>query len=604
MLKSFILGRSLKLDIYLVIFLCIFSFATLNFFLENHGQIMIYFDSYLNFQKIVAWSEGSVFEKRTITTGPYFIFNSILLQLFSDHISPLILLRTLNLFFVIQLVVFIYLIARKIFDPIHSLMTAILALFMPVVIIYSGTLHSDIFSLAMGFTALFFSIKPKRLSSIILATIFISLTAARLDILLLFLIPYFIGLTFFLNKKFRVKSTILLAIFLVAFFVPAYFIMQTQGIFYKDEYFDHSLLNQIITLVNFNTISAIIQSSVEITGDKAVFIKANEGINIFYLSILLMGIIFFVVRYRKKIQKFLTNINSKLGEGETLVIYLVIMVLISLVSLAAFHTTITPLEGKIIDDNYLPRYMIGMRIILLFGFVYGLSVISSFYPWISRLIAKQDNSTLELDQTKVVDSQVFNYAHFKNKSSVITSFKPGMLASYAFLIVIMVLFVDSMWDSAVRFYENDAAQIAVYKDAAQWLSNNLGSNEKVFLPMANVFWSFEPSLKDRTFEYRSMWESLGHILRITTTEDQVLEVRENLKEFVHDDDNHVKYLVFSWNDLHAKIATGITHLELPKEEVCEMFDTTLMEVKRLSFRLPHSNWGNTLVICEVLKNSN
>ena len=73
-----------------------------------------------------------------------------------------------------------------------------------------------------------------------------------------------------------------------------------------------------------------------------------------------------------------------------------------------------------------------------------------------------------------------------------------------------------------------------------------------------------------------------------------------MKDFIFDDKNKIRYLVVDWIDRHTSLTTGLTNDDRVRPGACEKIDPQLKEVKRFSFRLPHSNWGNAMIICEVL----
>ena len=586
----------LQTDVLIIMFLAIFSLSVMLYFLYIHGETMIYLDSYLNYQKIVAFSEGSEFEKITVTSGPFFVFYSSLYTLFQDSPSVLQYLRIVNMLIGVVLTVSIYKISRKLFDPFISLACGVLATFLPVVMIYSVTLHSDIFAYAMGFLALYFSIKPKNYKRIILATFFIVMTASRLDVLLFFTIPYLIGISYFLAPRIKVKFPILFLIILCVCFIPSYFAIEAAGIFYKDAFFDYSLMNQITTLVNANTVSSIIESSLEITGDKAVHISGDDGINIFYKIIFLFGIGFFTFITCKKFLEFVKKREIEINQSHTVSIFLATSAIISILGLAAFHTPITLVDRTIIDDEILPRYMIGLRLFAIFPFIFGLWILSQAF---TKTVTSSDRWIYyQIKHFKATKSRVFSEKFVPEKE--LRFYLTAKTMSYAFVAIVVIILSFQMWDSAVRFYENDSTQINVYKKAAVWLTENMREEEMVFLPMKDVFWSFEPSLKSKTYEYIQIWDQLDYKLRLVTTQEQISEVKNTLKDFAHDPKNNVKFMVFSWNDHHGKISSGITHIELPKPDVCSEFDKGVSEAVRFDFRLPHSNWKNNLVICEIM----
>lgn len=401
------------------------------------------------------------------------------------------------------------------------------------------------------------------------------------------------------------KFYLIFSIFLIGFFVPIYFGIQEMGGIYSSGYFENSIFKQIVTLVNFDTIKMILESSVEITGDKAESITGYEGLNKLYLGILLLGVSLFFFNYGKTIFNFLRLKKNQLGEAGTTVIYLTILMTTSLLVLAAFHVPFRVDGSDIIpDDEILPRYMIEMRIFLLYGFMYGLFILLTpayrqLIPSTPKNKENYKNENLFLSEGKI-NVQNQSTKNFKTETTNKVVWKnERKIFSMIFVMFVIILFAYYMWDSAIRFYENYAAQIAVYYDTAQWISSNLDNNEMAFLPMEQIFWSINPALKDKTYTYDFTLESRGYVVRPDSTDAEFLEVNRYLKEFVNDDINNVKYLVFDWVDKNGKFVTGIEADDLINPGVCQKFDQTLIEIQRFNFRLPHSNWGNSMVVCEL-----
>ena len=489
--KFSFLQLSTKSDIIFIIFLVVATFFTTSHFLENHGQVMVDQDSYMHFENAMSIATDTQTSDRKLpATESFVLYLSLLYRLVQDPLNALMYLRLINLFATVQLVVFFYLIARKMFNPFFSLAGAIMALFMPISMAYSGTLESNVFASAMGFASLYFSIKPGRLSRLIPATIFIILTSARLDELMVFSVPYFIGVAYYISHRFHIKFSIILVIIIITFFVPVYFVIQGIGGIYSKGFFHQSILEQIFTLVSFDTIKTVVLSSIEITGENAENIVGNEELNKFYLGILLIGIIFFAFNYKKAIRKILTLKSDHFGEGSTTVCYLVIIILVSIFSLSAFHIPFNVVHDQIvINDEILPRYMIDLRIFLLYGFTYGVSLVSTVYQKVTNIIIGHNGQSIYEKSSPKIQNDFISLDLKNTVASPVTKkvFKIGRCFSYIFVIFILVLFSNAMWDSAVRFYGDLATQLQIHHDATQWLSKNLGENEKAFLPMPQTF---------------------------------------------------------------------------------------------------------------------
>lgn len=151
-----------------------------------------------------------------------------------------------------------------------------------------------------------------------------------------------------------------------------------------------------------------------------------------------------------------------------------------------------------------------------------------------------------------------------------------------------------MWEASVIYSDDRSASMQPYAPATQWLSNNLEIGKTVFLPNSGVFLAIDPTLSNKVESYQDFWKSTHTILRANTTDSEVAKVRQELKNFIHNNTS-VKYLVVDWIDPYA------TKLFTPKQ--CDAFDNTLFEVKRFSFVTPHAQWHQQMIICGIRNSS-
>jgi len=600
MMKNQYILTEKKFDVLFLIFLGIISLFSTYYFLDNHGTIMIYYDAYVNFETATSLEKSTkIFSdihdplEFFQEYNPFILYLSSIYQPSLDPISALMQLRIINLFFTIQLILFFYLIARKMFNPMFSFAVSTMAIFIPVLMAYSGTLESNIFSLAMGFTSLYFSIKPKRIFCVIIATIFILLTASRIDTFLIFVFPYLIGITYYLREKTKLRFSFLLLIIFGGILIPIYLTIQSIGVIYKSELFNNNIFEQVITLLRFENLSVILNSSVEITGEKVIKFDGVQVLDFIYLTVFLFGIIYFVINYRKTLYKIFKLKGHEYGESSTTIIYLTIIFLADLITLTVFKISFSYVDGEFLfSDQILPRYMIGMRLLVLFGFMYGISVlgIHVFQP-IYRIFKKQKYQQKTTFTNKTQES-------FK-KNGIFTTDKANINA-YLFVGLIVIAFIYPMWITTFHFYNNYDSAIEPYYKATSWLSKNLQNDDIVFLPMERVFWSLDPTLKDSTNIFSDMWiydNGTSIVVRPQTTDKERSVAGQNLKNFIHDENNKVKYIVFDWVDRYAKQAAGITNKNLKTGSACEIFDSDLTQIKKFGFKAPHLNWGSAIVIC-------
>ena len=110
---------------------------------------------------------------------------------------------------------------------------------------------------------------------------------------------------------------------------------------------------------------------------------------------------------------------------------------------------------------------------------------------------------------------------------------------------------------------------------------------------------FDPTLKNKTYGYSFVWSSIGIRDRYITTDKEILKVRQNLQGFIHNDANHLKYLVFNLNDPFFGDMAGITNTDLLNGVACQKFDPKLTEVQQFDYTIAETGWPSTFVVCEV-----
>ncbi len=596
---QFNINTNFRIDLVALLILGIISIVAIALFYNSNGQIMIYYDSYKHYQSAIFLSEGL-----TTDNNPFIIFLSFLYSIFPAE-NALTLIRFFMILFSIQLVFFFYLTIRKIIDPLFSFAGAAMLSFIPVFMTYSITLHDDIFAFAMGLSALYFSIKPKNSFKMIISIILIIFTGlTRIDVFMVFIIPVLIGFSYYLSKKTKMNFHKIVALTLMTFLIPAYFVVQISDKFYYDDWFEHNILAQLIAFLTWDTIKMIIQSAFEVTSESSADILGLEKFNILYFTVFIFGMIIFLMKNYKIIINPKNLLKIQFNKKEYTVIYLIIISIVSIITLGAFHLSFTPLENDDIQisEEILPRYMIGLRIFVLVGFIYGLKQISNI---IIGFFKVSKNKELSIKQKKYSNckkiSNVFSFILHKNSTKI--ELKNYELVSFVIVSFMIIIFLEPMWITAEQFYENKSITLEKYYESAYWLSNNLNENERVFLPMENTFWSFEPSLRSKTYSYLDNFyfdNGTRIFIRPQITDNEKNIIIHNFHNFISDPSNNVKFVVVDWVDRGAKYSVDFSNKDLRnRDDSCNKIIPTAKNVKKFSFDLPHSNWGSAIVICEI-----
>jgi hypothetical protein len=361
--KLNLLSSTKQLDLLCILCLGYIVFLTRTLFLQNFSETMIDYDSYQYF-----YTALYIAQNHNLILSPFIDFLTVLSTL-SDSENALAFLRNLSIIFSIHLVLIFYLIVRKMFNHIVSFMSTLMALFTPIFLIYSVTLHNDIFALSFGFTSLYFSIRPRRLLHVALAAIFIIISGlTRPDTFIVFIVPFGIGLSHYvsqkINKNFYMVTGILLTIFIILPFVAlnSYYNSITR----------FNPLEKIILFLTYDNIKLVWEKMVQVTYD--------DTQDKLFLSILVIGMIFFVYYYIKR-RPLLRQLNYRSSQSYVTALYLIIMFSINFVILVTYHISYSIINGAIVMSHTItPRYFIGSQILLVYVFVCGFSLlINSIY---------------------------------------------------------------------------------------------------------------------------------------------------------------------------------------------------------------------------------
>ena len=172
------------------------------------------------------------------------------------------------------------------------------------------------------------------------------------------------------------------------------------------------------------------------------------------------------------------------------------------------------------------------------------------------------------------------------------------IVPFIFSIVIMIMFLQPMWNSSVESASELVLYIEIYEKATNWISENLEKNESVIVPLGYIFWSLDPSLKDHTKTYSEFWDEEGIDL-IHAPEEEREKIRSLFWEHVVDNDEKVKFVVASWNDKHMRSTLKMEVRDMKESNFCENLSNPLTEVQRFQLEIPSTEWKSFIVICQV-----
>jgi len=173
-----------------------------------------------------------------------------------------------------------------------------------------------------------------------------------------------------------------------------------------------------------------------------------------------------------------------------------------------------------------------------------------------------------------------------------------ILVPFIFSIIIMIIFLQPMWNSSIEFSKDQVSYIKIYELGTKWLSENLEKNESAIVPLGSIFWAMDPSLKNHTKTYSEFWKE-GKVDVIHATEEEREKMRDLFWKYVLDNDENVKFIVTTWNDKHMKSTLEMHPILMRNINFCENINNSLSEIKRFRLELPSSDWYSFLIICNV-----
>jgi Dolichyl-phosphate-mannose-protein mannosyltransferase len=353
----------LLLDVILIVFLGVITFTTLLLLLFNSGKAMFNIDSYTYAYAAILIAKGS----SAFSLSPFINILSLAIQVLGNSANALLSLRIMNIVFAFQLVVFVYLIARKIFDPFFSAFTALIASFLPLFQSYSITLHNDIFAVSMGFASLYFIMKPRFVNIVLAISLFVVSTLTRFDMLPVFIIPLVFGtITFIRNKTgWKFLHPIFMGLLAILLIEMAYLVL--QGYYQSITRFNP--VEKFILFVRADIIQVVLKDSISITG--------IELINNLYFYLILIGVLLLLVTHSTKFLNILRSRANDFKEADIAAVYLAFAFFASLLSLVVFHINYSIENDKVIFNYTITsRYFIPIQVLMAYGFTYALSCYS------------------------------------------------------------------------------------------------------------------------------------------------------------------------------------------------------------------------------------
>lgn len=332
-------------------------FFTRILFLQDHAVYMFDYDPYTYLYKAITVNQNHQF-----VHDPFIMFLSSIYGLI-DPSNAIFLTRNIITMFSIILFIFFYLIMKKICNQTISFIGACTSSFIPLFVSYSSNLHNDIFALTLGFISLYFSIMPRRFIQVGIASAFIILAGlTRPDALAGFLIPFVIGVSYYVSRKVNRNFYFILGIFLVIFAILV--VMVGQSYYYQTTRFNP--IDKIGLTFTYHNVMFMWNSLTQITSD--------DTINNIFLLTIAIGVIFSLITGIRIQHISFRNIQVK--EEYFVVLFLPLTFVIYFVNLVSFHFPYTIVNNVVhFTDFVTPRYLLPLQILLFCGFTYVLGIL-------------------------------------------------------------------------------------------------------------------------------------------------------------------------------------------------------------------------------------
>ncbi|MHA1705614.1 MAG: hypothetical protein ACTSUX_05990 [Promethearchaeota archaeon] len=115
------------------------------------------------------------------------------------------------------------------------------------------------------------------------------------------------------------------------------------------------------------------------------------------------------------------------------------------------------------------------------------------------------------------------------------------------LCLFLLLYLPNMWSTGMMKVNHDSNTMFPYQETAKWLTEKLGSGQRVLLPLEKIFYFYAPELRDNALGYSVIWKKTGVILKADTAYEELLRVRRTLITYVIENPE-IRFLVVDWMD--------------------------------------------------------
>ena len=447
---------------------------------------------------------------------PFILFLGTFLRAFLEFSNIFLASRICVLLTSTLLVILTYLLGNRLSGNLLGLVAGLFVIFNPYILKYSVVPHNDIFALTVGVLAFLFSTSRLK-KNYLLSAFFIYLALlTRPDIGLALLFPI-VTLCYTCISSLSTKKRIIIITLL--YILPsflAYLLARSQ--LYMSRF---NLLARFLMFFQLSKFRIVLDrlftfSEISILNTVSIlFIGCG-------LLLAVLEILSLFIRFTSKDKGTMNLLSAK----QLVAFNLFLFFLIYLVVVVVWGFPYTIEDGVLqVHLTLNDRRLIPLSFVLSYAFAYP----------IARAPAIMTKYRLEFSRNLM---------------------KPR-ICGFLILIILTSSQLLSMGIYASKIsIDASTARESIVK-AANWLSIALGPNETALVPTVVVFSLIEPELHGRLLSYKSLWDSAGIVLKADTTEDEVLEVRSYLLEFLKSE-SRVRYMVRDWVDPYVNRIFGIT----------------------------------------------
>lgn len=460
-------------------------------------------------------------------------FPFIYLMAFSFKLlSPIMKLAEVSTVFLVITNLFlfyaVYLTLTHLIDETPSFFATIFSVFEVSVLEYSLVPYLEIFALSTAWFSLlgafnyFKTSNIKWLPIIFIFSILSGFTRFEMFIIFYFPIMFVTVIKNLISNKKKDKWIGLIILVLNLVFTII-FGQNLEQYYYSTTRFDP--FTKIIMGLRYDVLSNVLNAAFAVTG--------NENMNFTYMLISILSVASLsistlfsmknksLIFWRKNARIWIKDIFN--DRRKVIFITYALIVVCQCLYLIAWGYSYVIEEGsiKILVSSFSNRNLMSIHILLVPLCFYFMSKIYS------KIIS------IKIHTVRI------SYGLYMSTNTVIT-------------VCFLLIFLPNMWFAGMERVSSNSNIMAVYKRTAEWLVKELPSGQQALLPLEQIFYFYEPELKNNTLGYGTVFKEAGVILKADTSYEELLHVRKTLIKYIMKHPN-LRFLVLDWMDPMTRV---------------------------------------------------